>query len=396
MKPAIPFFSRYPADYAEYLRAAYRGEPLKVQFLNLSGPYEELKSELNEAFERTMLSGSYILGKEVQAFETEFAAYCGVNHCIGVGNGLEALHLILTACGIGPGDEVIVPSNTYIATWLAVSHAGAVPVPVEPDPRTFNIDPLRIEEAISPRTRAVMPVHLYGAPADMDPIMALATKYGLKVIEDNAQAHGALYKGKRTGSLGHAAGNSFYPGKNLGAFGDAGAVTTNDPDLAEKVRILRNYGSRVKYYNEVIGYNSRLDELQAALLRVKLRHLDEWNKRRSRIAALYLDAMAEASGLTLPFIPTYAGPVWHLFVVRHPRRNGLQKHLEASGVGTLIHYPVPPHLSKAYEEMAFAPGGYPIAESLADTVLSLPMGPHLKAGEVDHVVETVLNTCGIL
>ena len=369
---------------------------MKVPFLDLTSAYEELKTGLHDAFERLMRSGWYVLGKEVQAFEDEFAAYCGASHCVGVGNGLEALHLIVRAYGIGPGCEVIVPSNTYIATWLAVSHAGATPVPVEPDSRTYNIDPLRIEDAISPRTRAIMPVHLYGAPADMDPIMALAEKYGLKVIEDNAQAQGALYKGQRTGGLGHAAGNSFYPGKNLGAYGDAGAVTTNDAEIADKIRLLRNYGSRVKYHNEVKGYNSRLDEMQAALLRVKLRHLNNWNKRRSDIAAFYLDKMAQTPDLVLPFIPGYAEPVWHLFVVRHPRRNHLQKHLEASGIGTLIHYPIPPHLSAAYADMGLTGDCCPIAEELAGTVLSLPIGPHVGREQANHVVGAVRDACQTL
>src|SRR5205807_8471212 len=265
---------------------------MKVPFLDFVAPYEELKPELDEAYFRFMRSAWYILGKEVEAFEQEYAQYCGSKYCVGVGNGLEALHLILRAYEIGKGDEVIVPSNTYIATWLAVSYADATPVPVEPDPRTYNLDPARIEAALTPRTRAILPVHLYGQPADVDPIMDLARKHGLKVLEDNAQAQGARYKGRRTGSLGDAAGNSFYPGKNLGAFGDAGAVTTNDAGLADRVRTLRNYGSRKKYYNECIGYNSRLDELQAAFLRAKLKKLDEWNNRRRAIAERYLAAWA--------------------------------------------------------------------------------------------------------
>ena len=293
---------------------------MKVPFLDFVQPYEELKAELDEAYFRFMRSAWYVLGREVEAFEREFAAYCGAAHCVGVAIGLEALHLALRAYGIGPGDEVIVPSNTYIATWLAVSYAGATPVPVEPDAKTFNLDPNRIEFAITPRTRAVMPVHLYGQPADMDPIMTIARQHGLKVVEDNAQAQGARYQGSRTGSLGDAAGNSFYPGKNLGAYGEAGAVTTNDAELADKIRVLRNYGSQKKYYNEVKGYNSRLDELQAALLRVKLKKLDEWNDRRRTAAARYLAALADAPGLTLPLVPEWAEPVWHIFAVRHPRR----------------------------------------------------------------------------
>ena len=363
---------------------------MKVPFLDFVGPYEELKAELDEAYIRFMRSAWYVLGREVEAFEQEFAAYCGTKHCVGVGNGLEALHLILRAYGIGEGDEVIVPSNTYIATWLAVSYAGARPVPVEPNPETCNLNPARVEVAITAKTKAIMPVHLYGQPADMDPILKLGRGRGLKVIEDNAQAQGARYKGRRTGSLGDAAGNSFYPGKNLGAFGDAGAVTTNDGALADRVRTLRNYGSRKKYYNECKGYNSRLDELQAALLRVKLKKLDEWNERRRGIAAGYQAGLGRATGLTLPFVPAWAEPVWHLFVVRHPGRDALQQKLTEAGIGTLIHYPVPPHLSGAYANGRWARGAYPVAEELADTVLSLPIGPHLQPDQADRVVDATI------
>jgi dTDP-4-amino-4,6-dideoxygalactose transaminase len=358
---------------------------VKVPFLDFVQPYEELKAELDEAYLRFMRSAWYILGKEVEAFEQEFAAYCGSKHCIGVGNGLEALHLVLRAWGIGEGDEVIVPSNTYIATWLAVSYTGAKPVPVEPDAQTFNIDQARIEAAVTPRTKAIMPVHLYGQPADMDPIMDIARKHKLKVLEDNAQSQGARYKGRRTGSLGDAAGNSFYPGKNLGAFGDAGAVTTDDAQLADQLRTLRNYGSKKKYYNECIGYNSRLDEMQAAFLRVKLKKLDEWNGRRGRVAEGYLAKMRGSTGLTLPFVPSWAEPVWHLFVVRHPKRDAFQAKLTEAGVGTLIHYPVPPHLSGAYAEAGFKKGAFPIAEDIANTVLSLPIGPHLASEQAEFV-----------
>jgi dTDP-4-amino-4,6-dideoxygalactose transaminase len=343
-----------------------------------------------------MRSAWYVLGREVEAFEQEYADYCGVKYCVGVGNGLEALHLILRAWGIGAGDEVIVPSNTYIATWLAVSYAEAVPVPVEPDPRTRNLDPQGVEDAITPRTRAIMPVHLYGEPAEMDPIMEVARRYGLKVIEDNAQAQGARYKGRRTGGLGDAAGNSFYPGKNLGAFGDAGAVTTNDAELADRVRVLRNYGSRKKYHNDCKGYNSRLDELQAALLRVKLKKLDEWNDRRRAIAAGYLARLRDLPHVTLPAVPAWADPVWHLFVVRHPQRDTFQQRLAEAGVGTLIHYPVPPHLSGAYAEGRWTRGDFPVAESLADTVLSLPIGPHLSSAQRDWVIEQVERAVGML
>jgi dTDP-4-amino-4,6-dideoxygalactose transaminase len=336
-----------------------------------------------------MDSGWYILGPELEAFEDEFARYCEVKHCVGVANGLDALHLILRAMGIGPGDEVIVPSNTYIATWLAVSYAGATPVPVEPDEGTYDIDPARIEAAVSERTRAILPVHLYGQTADMDPINEIAARHGLKVLEDAAQAHGARYKGRRAGSLGHAAGWSFYPGKNLGAFGDAGAVTTDDAELADRVRVLRNYGSRVKYLNEVKGFNSRLDPLQAAFLRVKLGHLDEWNARRRTVAARYLEALAGVPDLTLPRVPAWAEPIWHQFVVRHPRREALQGTLTAQGVGTMIHYPIPPHLSAAYAELKMAPGAYPIAEALANTVLSLPIGPHVDPEQCGRVISCV-------
>ncbi len=274
-----------------------------VPFLDLKSPHIELRPELEGAFDRVLNSGWYILGKEVEAFEAEFAEYCESGHCVGVANGLDALHLIVRAYGIGPGDEVIVPSNTYIATWLAVTHAGATPVPVEPDARTCNIDPARIEQAITPRTKAIMVVHLYGQPADMDPINAIARKHGLKVIEDCAQAHGSRYKGRKAGGLGDAAGFSFYPGKNLGAIGDGGAITTQDPELAERIRVLRNYGSQIKYHNGVVGFNSRLDELQAALLRVKLVKLDEWNERRRGIAAHYLQQLTGQHELALPYVP---------------------------------------------------------------------------------------------
>ncbi len=358
---------------------------MSVPFLDLGAAYLELKDDLDAAYHRVMDSGWFILGKEVEAFEREFAAYCEAAHCVGVGNGLEALHLILRAYGIGPGDEVIVPANTYIATWLAVSYAGATPIPVEPDARTYNLDPALIEAAITPATRAILPVHLYGQPADMDPIKALASRYGLKVIEDAAQAHGARYHGRRVGGLGDAAGFSFYPGKNLGALGDGGAVVTNDADLAERVRVLRNYGSRVKYHNEVKGFNSRLDELQAALLRVKLPVLDAWNERRRAAAARYLDGLA-GSELGLPYVPKWAEPVWHLFVVRHPQRDALQQRLQQAGIGTMIHYPIPPHLQPAYAELGYGAGAFPISEAIHREVLSLPMGPQLTAAQQGRVL----------
>lgn len=361
-----------------------------IAFLDLKSPCHELKEELDAAFRRVMESGWYILGKEVDAFESEFAVYCETKHCIGVGNGLDAMHLIIRAYGIGPGDEVIVPANTYIATWLAVTHAGAIPVPVEPDERTYNIDPAKIEQAITPKTKAIMVVHLYGQVADMDPINILARKHELKVIEDCAQAHGARYKGRRAGSLGDAAGFSFYPGKNLGAIGDGGAVTTDDHKLAERIRVLRNYGSHIKYHNEVVGYNSRLDELQAALLRVKLPKLDEWNERRRQVAVQYMQELSGQLELTLPHVPEWAEPVWHLFVVRHAQRDALQKALTEAGVGTMIHYPIPPHLQLAYAELNLNEGDLPLSERMANEVLSLPMGPHMSANDLQSAIREVL------
>lgn len=356
-----------------------------IPFLDLKSSYMEIKEELDAAYQRVMNSGWYLLGKEIEAFENEFATYCEAKYCVGVANGLEALHLILKAMDIGQGDEVIVPANTYIATWLAVSYAGAKPVPVEPDEKTYNIDPSKIEAAITIKTKAIMPVHLYGQPADMDAINQIANKYNLKVIEDTAQSHGALYKGKRVGGISDAAGFSFYPGKNLGAFGDGGAVVTNDRKLADTVKKLRNYGSTVKYHNEIKGYNSRLDEVQAAWLRVKLSKLDEWNERRQRIAFSYMQTLNNLPDLTLPYVPEWAEPVWHLFVIRHQNRNILQKRLTEAGVATLIHYPIPPHLQSAYAEMRSQPGSLMITEKLADQVLSIPIGPHLS-NENMHIV----------
>jgi dTDP-4-amino-4,6-dideoxygalactose transaminase len=362
---------------------------MKVPFLDLHAPYAELKEDLLAAYERVAESGWYVLGLEVRAFEDEFAAYCEADHCVGVGTGLDALHLILRAYGIGEGDEVIVPANTYIATWLAVSYAGARPVPVEPDERTYNLDPELVEAAMTPMTKAIIPVHLYGQAADMGPIMDIARRYNLHVIEDAAQAHGARCQGQRVGSFGKAACFSFYPGKNLGALGDGGAVVTNDATLADKVRVLRNYGSRVKYHNEVKGFNSRLDELQAALLRTKLATLDEWNARRKGLAAQYMNTLGDIPHLALPFVPLWADPVWHLFVVRHPRRDAVQQHLADAGIGTLIHYPVAPHLSDAYSDEEWTTGDFPRTERMAKEVLSLPMGPHLELGMIRLVVETI-------
>lgn len=353
-----------------------------IPFLDFQAMHFELRPQLDEAYARVMDSNWFILGKELEAFELEFANYCSASHCIGVANGLDALFLILKAYGIGPGDEVIVPSNTYIATWLAVSYAGAKPVPVEPDLRTYNIDADRIEAAVTKATRAVIPVHLYGQPADMDPILAIAQRHGLKVIEDAAQAHGARYKGKRVGSLGDAAGFSFYPGKNLGALGDGGAVVTSDANLADHLRVLRNYGSRTKYYNEAKGFNTRLDEIQAAFLRVKLSVLDDWNSRRSMLASQYMELLS-ATGLVMPYWPKWVEPVWHLFVVRGGNRDSLRQRLAEADISTMVHYPVPPHLQLAYAELGMQEGALPVSEKIHAEVLSLPIWPQMTSSDVN-------------
>jgi dTDP-4-amino-4,6-dideoxygalactose transaminase len=359
-----------------------------VPFLDLGAATAEIRVELDEALGRVLASGRYVLGPEVEAFEREFSAFVGTDQCVGVGNGLDAIELALRALGVGAGDEVIVPSNTYIATWLAVTRLGALVVPVEPDPETYNLDPGRVEAAITPRTRAIVAVHLYGQPADMDPLRTIASVRGVKLVEDAAQAHGAGYRGRRVGGLGDAAAWSFYPGKNLGALGDAGAVTTNDPDLADRVRVLRNYGSRTKYINEIRGINSRLDELQAAVLRVKLPLLDGWNQCRRRVAARYLDGLRD-TGLSLPSTAPGADPVWHLFVVRSEARDRLQEHLAKNDVQTLIHYPIPPHLQVAYADLGYPVGAFPIAERIHRECLSLPIGPHLTDDQVEHVIAAV-------
>lgn len=361
---------------------------MSVPFLDLKAGYTELQPELDAAIKRVLDSGWYILGEEVDLFENEYAAFCEAKHCVGVANGLDALHLALLALGVGAGDEVIVPSNTYIATWLAVSQCGATPIPVEPDASTYNIDPARIEASITSRTKVILPVHLYGQPADMDPILAIARKHGLRVLEDGAQAHGARYKGKRIGAHGDVVAWSFYPGKNLGAFGDGGAITTDDAEIAERIRVLRNYGSRVKYVNDVKGFNSRLDPLQAAALRVKLTKLDEWNKRRAAIAHRYQTQLADA-GITLPFVPEWAEPAWHLYVVQSPQRDELLQKLGKAGIGSLIHYPIPPHLQQAYASAGYVQGQFPIAEQMARQLLSLPMGPHYALEQQNYVFSII-------
>lgn len=359
-----------------------------VAFLDVGAAYQELRTAIDEAVARVMASGWYILGPEVEAFESEFAEYCGASRCIGLGNGLDALHLALRAMGVGPGDEVIVPSNTYMATWLAVSQCGATPVPVEPVEKTHNIDPALIPAAISPRTKVILPVHLYGQPADLDSILEIASTHGLQVLEDAAQSHGAAYKGQRIGAHGDAVAWSFYPGKNLGAVGDAGAVTTNNSAIADRLEMLRNYGSHEKYVHQIQGYNSRLDPIQAAVLRVKLKYLDEWNARRKCLAAQYAEGLSDTN-LILPSVPVWTDPVWHLFVVRTAKRDALRQHLADAGVDSLIHYPIPPHKQKAYAGMDFAYSAFPIASRIADETLSLPIGPHLDPASVTQVIASL-------
>lgn len=435
---------------------------MRIPVLDLKPAVAELRAELDAAYRRVLDSGWFLLGPELEAFEREYAATLGVKHCIGVANGLEALQLALMGRGIGPGDEVIVPSNGYIATWLAVTHVGARPVPCEPDPRTYNLDPARLAGVVTPRTKAILPIHLYGQSADMAAIQAFATERGIFVLEDAAQAHGArcrigrpsvqaqsagvldprddgsdacrqvgrrrvrvapthdsstppaatdarnpeaatveksadrLRDGDRggghwapVGALGDAAGISFYPSKNLGALADGGAVTTNDDALAEKLHALRNYGARRRYENEHLGLNSRLGELQAAFLRVKLPHLDEWNRRRATLAERYRRQLAGLGDLVLPWVPEWAQPVWHLFVIRTRRREALQQHLATVGIGTQVHYPTPPHLSRAYRESGWKRGAFPIAEALANEVLSLPIGPHHSQAQIDDVCAAI-------
>lgn len=362
---------------------------MKVPFLSFSPQNQVIRSQVLEAMAQVFDSQWYVLGESVKQFEAEYARFSTTAKCVGVANGLDALHLALRALEIQAGDEVIVPSNTYIATWLAISFVGATPVPVEPDPATFNLNPALLEAAITPHTRAIMPVHLYGQACEMTAIMEVAKRHNLYVIEDNAQAQGATYRGQITGSFGQINATSFYPGKNLGALGDAGAVTTNDALLAQKVSTLRNYGSQQKYYNEVIGHNSRLDELQAAVLSAKLPMLMTWTHQRQQIAALYQQQLSGISDLHLPVVAPEATHVYHLYVVRTSRRDELQQHLTRSSIGTLIHYPVPPHLQQAYSFMNFHRGDFPIAEALAETCLSLPMWPGMLEADVNAVCEGV-------
>ena len=364
---------------------------MTISFLDVAFTYRTLRAEMDAAYARVMNSGWYIGGAELEAFEAEFAAYCGAAHCVGVDNGLNALVLPLKARGIGPGDEVIVPANTFIATWLAVAMAGATPVPVDADPRTMNIDTALVEAAITPRTKAIMPVHLYGAPVRFAGLRDLVARHGLMLIEDAAQAQGASDGGIRTGALGDAAGFSFYPGKNLGAFGDAGAVVTNDAELADRMRMIGNYGSKVKYDHQVAGGNSRLDPLQAAFLRVKLKHLDAWNSRRREIAAVYNTRLAGNGDLVLPGVADGTAPVWHLYVLRHPERDALQKALAARGVPTALHYPIANHHSGAFKDQ-FGGASFPVTEAVCATCLSLPIGPHLTVQDAEEIAGVVRDT----
>ena len=361
---------------------------MKIPFATFLPMEKELNDDLRGAFDRVLTRSWYIGGPEDEAFEKEFAAYCGAGYCVGVGNGLDALMLILKALGIGPGDEVIVPSNTYIATALAVTYTGARPVLAEPDIRTFNIHPDLIEPMITEKTRAIMPVHLYGQACEMDLILKTAEKFGLKVIEDCAQAHGATYKGKKVGTFGVAAGFSFYPGKNLGALGDAGAVITDDPELAEKIRAMGNYGSDYKYHHIYKGNNSRLDEMQAALLRAKLPHLERMNADRRRIAKRY-DEEIRNPKIIKPWVCGECEPVWHIYGIRCTERDALEKFLNDRGIGTNKHYPIPIHRQECYRDLNLAEGTLPVAEEISRTELSLPMYYGMTEAEISYVTDTV-------
>ena len=361
---------------------------MKVPFVSFLPMEHELDSALRAAFDQVYIRSWYIEGVEGEAFEKAFAEYCTVDYCVGVGNGLDALMLVLKALGVGEGDEVIVPSNTYIATALAVTYVGGTLIFVEPDIRTFNIDPSKIEEVITNKTKAIMPVHLYGQPCDMDPIMEIAKKYNLYVIEDCAQAHGAMYKGKKIGSFGDAAGFSFYPGKNLGALGDAGATVTNNKELADKVRALGNYGSDYKYHHVYQGNNSRLDELQAAFLAAKLPHLEKMNVERRRIAQMYMDGIKNPE-VVLPYVPDDMLPVWHIFGIRCKRRMKLEQLLKERGIGTNKHYPIPMHLQECYKDLGFKKGDFPIAEEISATELSIPMYYGMTDEEIQYVIDAI-------
>lgn len=362
---------------------------MKIPFLSFEHMHLPLKAEMLAAFEQFYDKGWYIMGDELSRFEQQYAAFNQTSYAVGVSNGLDALHIALKVLGIKEGDEVIVPSNTYIATLLAVSYTGATPVLAEPDPATYNIDPDNIRKAISSKTKAILPVHLYGQACNMTAICALAEEYGLFVVEDNAQAHAASWNQQLTGSWGHINATSFYPGKNLGALGDAGALTTNDAALAQQAKSLRNYGSQKKYYNEVIGFNNRLDECQAAFLNVKLKHIHTWSQQRQQIAGLYDEQLRGIGDLVLPVTATGATHVYHLYVIRSKQRDALQQYLSTQGIGTLIHYPVPPHLQEAYQSLGFTKDSFPIAEEIANTCLSIPLWPGMEAADVQTVCATI-------
>lgn len=362
---------------------------MNIPFVSFTETNKQIKEEILLAFEDFFNKSWYVLGEKVKSFERDYSNFNKVSHCIGVSNGLDALHIALKSLDISQGDEVIVPSHTYIATILAISFVGATPVLVESDINTYNIDPNKIEAAITSRTKAIMPVHIYGQACAMRQIMAIAKKHNLFVVEDNAQAQGASFEEKLTGSFGHINGTSFYPGKNLGALGDAGAVTTNDAVFAEKATILRNYGSQKKYHNDVIGYNMRLDECQAAFLSVKLKYLNEWTKQRQQIANCYNEALNGVGDLILPKVADGATHVYHLYVVRTSKRDALQNFLNQKGIGTLIHYPIPPHLQNAYKYLNYKKGDLPIAEEIARTCLSLPMWPGMNELEVEYIIRNV-------
>lgn len=365
-----------------------------IPLLELHGQYVSIKREVDIAMTRVIENSDFILGSELELFESEFAAYCGSRCCIGVDSGLSALELVLRAWGIGAGDEVITAANTFIATALAISNTGATPVLVDVDPHTFNIDPEAMRSAITPRTKAIVPVHLYGSPAEMDTINAIAAKYDVAVLEDACQAHGARYKGRRAGSLGHAAAFSFYPGKNLGAYGDGGAIVTNDEALASQLRSMRNYGQREKYIHSIRGSNRRLDTLQAAVLRVKLRHLDEWNSLRTQHAGNYRELFFGAS-VSVPPAPDHVQSAWHLYVIRSPFRNAIRSRLGDHGIATGMHYPVPIHLQTAYADAGYRKGEFPVTERMADEILSLPMYPELDHDSMERIAAAVISTPGV-
>lgn len=362
---------------------------MKIPYLSFEYQHGEIKDELKAACEKVINSAWFIMGNSLKEFENNYAKLGSTNYAVGVANGLDALILSLMALGVGEGDEVIVPSNTYIASWLAVSAVGAIPVPVEPNPLTYNIDVSKIEVEITQNTKAILPVHLYGLSCEMDEIMQIAKRHNLFVVEDNAQAHLATYNGQLTGAFGHLNGTSFYPGKNLGALGDAGAVTGNDENLIDKVRILRNYGSEKKYYNMVKGMNSRLDEMQAEFLNVKLNHIEGFTNERKRIAGKYNVALSGIEGLILPHVNEGSTHVYHIYLIRTLERDQLMTHLQNCGVSAMIHYPLPPHLQEAYSELGYQKGSFPLAEEIADSCLSIPLYPGLKDEEIEHVIQSV-------